>query len=80
MPSSQDIALTASAGDQLTIKYMSEGDTMSDYSSSALQSSDFPPQDTEVLVNTALLARIESIEAENEEWLSGMYIHLCIKQ
>lgn len=59
---------------------MSEGDTTSDYPSSALQSSDFPPQATEVLVNTVLLARIDSIEAENEEWLSGTSAHQTVKQ
>ena len=43
----------------------SESEAMSDAPSSSAQSSDFPSQATEVLVNTALLDRIESLEAEN---------------
>ena len=68
--SRQDISLTAPVGEQLETNYQvhelpSESDAMSDCPSSSIQSLEVPSKNTEVLVNTALLARIESLEAEN---------------
>lgn len=80
MPVSMDVLLTTPIGQQLETNYKvhelpSEGDSMSDCPSSACLSSSVhdssstvyhaSSQAAEVLVNTALLARIESLEAEN---------------
>ena len=69
----EDVSLTTPIGEQLKMNYQvhelpSEGDSTSDCPSSSCRSTsvhDASFQAAEVLVNNALLARIESLEAEN---------------